>query len=125
MNAQQAAAAANNKGWYDQGQNDLQQGQAQQELDQQVHQQAQQTAQQAAQEQQMQAAAAQGQMQAAATAPQMQAQAQAKEQAKQQMEGLRTPESVSGRPAARKSPKPKKQKPEGGKQKGVTIKIGK
>jgi hypothetical protein len=121
MAAQQAVEAARNKGWYDQGQEDVQTQQAQQEVDTQAQQQVDQVAAEEGQAQQQQMMAMQQQEQ--------EGQAMAKEKAKATMGGLRSPEGIVGakpkpkaKPAAKKK-KPAEEKPESGK--GVTIKIGK
>lgn len=117
MQAEEAAEAAKAKAFYDKGQQDVVQQQAQAELDQRV----QADAHQALAEQQM---AVQQQMaaeQQQAMTQQATQQAVAKQQAQSVAENLKAPDSIVGKPPATK--RTDSSKKSGGK--GVTIKIGK
>jgi hypothetical protein len=116
MQAEEAAEAAKAKSFYDQGQSDLQNQQAQAELDQRAEAETQQAVaeQQMAAQQQMQQ---QIQQQATADAT---TKAVAKEQAKSVASNLKTPDSVTGKKS--EGSKSSGDKPKG---KGVTINVGK
>lgn len=114
MAVQDALQAQQNKGWYDQGQNDVQADQAQQEIDQTVEQDA-----QASQEQAMAEQDQQAQMQQVQQTEQMKAQQKAMGEAARAGFGPEKKPAAHGtkkksKPAAKKAP-----------EKGVTIKIGK
>ncbi|NIV36255.1 MAG: hypothetical protein GWN58_44450 [Anaerolineae bacterium] len=119
VSAEQAAEAAKAQSFYQQGQQDLVQQQAQAEAEQQAAAQVQQAQQQQAQQQ----AAAQQQQYADALSQQQLEREYAKQQAQGAVQGLQSPEGVTGRPEGGNQEQ-QRQRPSGG-GKGVTIRIGK
>jgi hypothetical protein len=119
-----AAGALQNKDWYDKGQQDVVQGQAQEAMDMQVSQQAQAQAQQGMMQQQASQQQAVMQQMMQQKAMEQTAKDSAKAQSESMVEGLQSPEGITGRPAEEPRPKKKSKPKKKSEDRGVTIKIG-